>query len=223
LTILAGASELAAILHAKTRKMSKKERKDRQAKVEELEKDLEKEKENLGIEESPLMRKESKVAVSSAAARRARALLWAHLLRFEVDAEAKKGECPGATFGRFGQWPAGEALLTSLRDRRAATRSPAHPHCPAQHLPRTQLARHLTPLHLAPARSRPGATALGFPARAASRNLPRAGFRAAGDQLCGREAVAREVGQGGCGGLRGGEARGEIVAEVGDCFGGVQG
>jgi translocation protein SEC63 len=75
--------------------MSKKERKDRQAKVEELEKDLEKEKENLGIEESPLMRKESKVAVSTAAARRARALLWAHLLHFEVDAEAKKGECTG--------------------------------------------------------------------------------------------------------------------------------
>jgi translocation protein SEC63 len=71
--------------------MSKKERKERQSKVEELEKELDGKKEEWGVEDNPIMRKESRVTVSSAACRRARALLWAHLLRVEVDAEAKSG------------------------------------------------------------------------------------------------------------------------------------
>lgn len=94
LTILAGASEFATLLAASTgRKLSKKDKKAKQAKVEELEKVIEMRKQELGVAESPTIRQESKVAVGSGPARRARALLWAHVLQVELDdAEMRSGE-----------------------------------------------------------------------------------------------------------------------------------
>ena len=72
---------------------SKKERKDRQSRVEELEKELDKRKEAIGLDEQSTMRLSSRVATPTAVARRARALIWAHLLRVDVqDLELKSGE-----------------------------------------------------------------------------------------------------------------------------------
>jgi translocation protein SEC63 len=91
-SILASAAELQAIVGGK-KAGSKKERKERQSKVEELEKRLEARKEEIGFEESVLMRKDSEVAVTSAAARRVRALLWCQLLRLDPEnAEMQSGE-----------------------------------------------------------------------------------------------------------------------------------
>jgi len=75
------------------KKKSKKERKERQAKVEELEKEFEVRRESWGGEDGVWMRKDSKVSIPGGAARRARALLWAHLLRINlVDKELKDGQ-----------------------------------------------------------------------------------------------------------------------------------
>ncbi|KAK8865735.1 hypothetical protein IAR55_000881 [Kwoniella newhampshirensis] len=91
IALLASALELHSVLGGK-KKVSKKERKERQAKVEELEKVLEEKKLEIGIEESPLMKQESKVIITSAVARRARALLWAHLLRVDLDDAEMRSE-----------------------------------------------------------------------------------------------------------------------------------
>lgn len=89
--ILASAAEIHALLSKK--KGSKKERKDRQTRVEELEKVFDARKEELAISEDVLMKNEHRVEVKTAPARRARALLWCHLLRIELeDAEMKSGE-----------------------------------------------------------------------------------------------------------------------------------
>ncbi|WWD18086.1 hypothetical protein CI109_102534 [Kwoniella shandongensis] len=91
IAILASALEIHAVLGGK-KKVSKKERKERQSKVEELEKVLEERKQEIGIVESPLMRRESRVVLSSGVARRARALLWAHLLRVDLDDAEMRSE-----------------------------------------------------------------------------------------------------------------------------------
>ena len=90
--LLASSVEFASLLAGKKRG-SKKERKDRQAKIEELEKEIDAKKEELGVEENPIMRKESKVGVTSAVARRVRALLWSHLLRMDLpEKELRDGQ-----------------------------------------------------------------------------------------------------------------------------------
>lgn len=92
INILAGSAEFIPLLSGQ-KKGSKKDRKDRQNKVEELEKELEKRREELGVDDSPLMRKDSQVLTSTAVSRRARALLWAHLLRVDIEeADLKSGE-----------------------------------------------------------------------------------------------------------------------------------
>jgi translocation protein SEC63 len=90
--ILASALEFTAILGGK-RKLSKKERKERQAKVDELDAKLDVLKAEQGVEDGVSQKAESKVVPTSAVARRANALLWAHLLRVEPeDPELKSGE-----------------------------------------------------------------------------------------------------------------------------------
>lgn len=90
---MASAAELQAIVRGGKKAGSKKERKERQSRVEELEKRLEAKKEEIGFEESPVMRKDSKVAMTTAAARRVRALLWCQLLRVDPEnAEMQSGE-----------------------------------------------------------------------------------------------------------------------------------
>ncbi|WRT65860.1 uncharacterized protein IL334_002811 [Kwoniella shivajii] len=84
ISLLASALEFSAILGAKKRG-SKKERKERQAKIDDLETVVEAKKAEIGIEEHPLMRKENRVQVTTAVAKRARALLWAHLLRIGLN------------------------------------------------------------------------------------------------------------------------------------------
>jgi len=89
IAILASAAEIAAILG---KKGSKKEKRERQSKVEELEKVIEARREELGVDENVMMKQENRVEVKTAPARRARALLWAHLLRMDLeDAEMKSG------------------------------------------------------------------------------------------------------------------------------------
>ncbi|WVQ85273.1 hypothetical protein IAT38_007438 [Cryptococcus sp. DSM 104549] len=89
IALLASALEIAALV-GNSGKVSKKARKERQGRIEELEKVLDEKKAEFGVEEDPLMKKESRVQVTTAAARRARALIWAHLLRVELaDAEQK--------------------------------------------------------------------------------------------------------------------------------------
>jgi translocation protein SEC63 len=76
------------------KKRGKKERKERQSRIEELEKQVEEKRESWGGEDGVWMRKDSKVSagVGGGAARRARALLWAHLLRIDlVEQELKDG------------------------------------------------------------------------------------------------------------------------------------
>lgn len=66
--------------------------------MEELELELEKRKEELGLGESVSMRPENQVTVGSAAQRRARMLIWGHLLRFEFDEkDLKDGKQPSNT------------------------------------------------------------------------------------------------------------------------------
>lgn len=91
ITILAGASEIHALLSKK--KGSKKDKKERQSKVEDLEKIIEARKEELAITEDAMMKADHRVEIKTAPARRARAILWCHLLRIDMDdAELKSGE-----------------------------------------------------------------------------------------------------------------------------------
>ncbi|WVW80319.1 hypothetical protein I302_102298 [Kwoniella bestiolae CBS 10118] len=85
ISLLASALEFSAVLGGSKKRGSKKERKERQSKIDELEKILDERKAEMGIEESPLMKKENKVNVTTAVAKRARALLWAHLLRIDLN------------------------------------------------------------------------------------------------------------------------------------------
>nr|XP_018264892.1 translocation protein SEC63 [Kwoniella dejecticola CBS 10117]OBR87050.1 translocation protein SEC63 [Kwoniella dejecticola CBS 10117] len=84
MSLLASALEFGAVLGNKKRG-SKKERKERQSKIDELEKVIDARKAEIGLEENPLMRRENKVNVTTAVAKRARALLWAHLLRIDLN------------------------------------------------------------------------------------------------------------------------------------------
>lgn len=88
ISLLASALEFESVLA--TKKVSKKQRKERQARIEELEKVLEEKRVALNIDESPTMRKDSRVIVTTAVARRARALLWAHLLRVKLEPELER-------------------------------------------------------------------------------------------------------------------------------------
>ncbi|RXK35529.1 hypothetical protein M231_07208 [Tremella mesenterica] len=83
IALLASAVEFQALLAGK-KAGSKKERKERQAKIETLEKAIEAKKEEWDVHQSPLARREGRVQVTSAAARRAQALLWTHLLRMDL-------------------------------------------------------------------------------------------------------------------------------------------
>lgn len=87
-SLLSSAVEFQTIL-APTSKVSKKERKERQAAIEELEVVLDEKRSALIIDEDPLMRPDSRVLVKTAAARRARALLWAHMLRVDLTPDLK--------------------------------------------------------------------------------------------------------------------------------------
>lgn len=88
ISILSSALEF-QVLFGK-RKGSKKERKASQARIEELEKELDTKRSSLHIDEAPSMRAESRVMVTTAVARRVRALLWAHLLRVEIEPELQR-------------------------------------------------------------------------------------------------------------------------------------
>ncbi|ORX34164.1 Sec63 Brl domain-domain-containing protein [Kockovaella imperatae] len=81
--LLSCALELVPIL-AGGRRGSKKERKERQGRIDELEKELETKREDTFVFEDPNMRKENRVAPTTAVSRRASALLWAHLLRHDL-------------------------------------------------------------------------------------------------------------------------------------------
>ena len=75
----------------------KKERKERQARIDELEKELDCRREDWNVEENIMMRKESRIGVGNAVAKRVRALFWAHLLRVDLqDKELVTGmsACP---------------------------------------------------------------------------------------------------------------------------------
>lgn len=89
LTVLSTAHEFRPVLEGK-RGGSKKQRKERQQRIEELEKVIEEKREELLIEESPTIRVDSRATVNTAVARRARALLWAHLLRLELEPELQE-------------------------------------------------------------------------------------------------------------------------------------
>lgn len=72
---------------------SKKERKERQSVVEDLEKELDAQRETVDMDEDPTMKAESRMGVHTAAAKRARVLLWAHMLRHDLgDKELVDGE-----------------------------------------------------------------------------------------------------------------------------------
>ncbi|KAL7423633.1 secretory subunit [Cryptotrichosporon argae] len=90
MSLLASAGELAALLGR--RKLSKKEKKGRAAAVDELERALDARRAELGIDESPTIRPESRVVLTHVVARQARALLWAHLLRFDLDQDQAKDQ-----------------------------------------------------------------------------------------------------------------------------------
>lgn len=83
ISLLSSAVEFQTILNPRG-KLSKKDRKERQARIEALEQELDTKRADLLIDESPTMKKDSRVIVTTAAARRARALLWAHLLRHNL-------------------------------------------------------------------------------------------------------------------------------------------
>lgn len=100
ISILACATEIHNLL---SKKGSKKEKKERQAKVEELEKIVDAKKEELAISEDVMMKQDHRVEVKTAPGRRARALLWCHLLRIDLDdAELKTGELPAFTYAERG-------------------------------------------------------------------------------------------------------------------------
>ncbi|EIW72719.1 hypothetical protein TREMEDRAFT_26719 [Tremella mesenterica DSM 1558] len=91
IALLASAVEFQALLAGK-KAGSKKERKERQAKIETLEKAIEAKKEEWDVHQSPLARREGRVQVTSAAARRAQALLWTHLLRMDLSEPELRSE-----------------------------------------------------------------------------------------------------------------------------------
>lgn len=96
-TLLASAVEFQRLVGAR-KKAGKKERKEKQAKVEELEKEVDGRIVEMGIVESPTMRRESRIQPKTAVARKARVLLWAHMLRIDLDAESEKGQyCRGGS------------------------------------------------------------------------------------------------------------------------------
>jgi len=102
IAILASAAEISALLG---KKGSKKEKKERQSKVEELEKVIEARREELGVDENVMMKQENRVEVKTAPARRARALLWAHLLRMDLeDAEMKSGMYLSSRYGQYADY-----------------------------------------------------------------------------------------------------------------------
>jgi translocation protein SEC63 len=72
--------------------MAKKARKEVYSQVEELETELDARRLELGVEEAATLKKDSRATVESAGQRKARALLWAHLLRFDLQDGALKGE-----------------------------------------------------------------------------------------------------------------------------------
>ncbi|ODO07438.1 translocation protein SEC63 [Cryptococcus wingfieldii CBS 7118] len=82
IAIIAASLEVAAVVGGS--KVDKKTKKAKQSKVEELEETITKVKAENFIQEDPIMRKSSRVPVTSGADRRARALIWAHLLRIEI-------------------------------------------------------------------------------------------------------------------------------------------
>lgn len=91
-SLLAAALELVPLLAGK-RPGSKKERKERQSKIDELEKELDAKRQEMDVDEDPSMKNESRMGVHTAAAKRARALLWAHMLRHDLaDKELQDGE-----------------------------------------------------------------------------------------------------------------------------------
>lgn len=114
IAILASAAEIQALLGGK--KGSKKEKKERQSKVEELEKVIEARREELGVDENVMMKQENRVEVKTAPARRARALLWAHLLRMELeDAEMKSGKSDHMSLMTLADCPELDSILVSVQ------------------------------------------------------------------------------------------------------------
>lgn len=90
ITIFSGAKEFAHLLDPKASshgRMAKKARKELYSQVEELEKHLDARRADLGIDESATLKKDSRVSVGSAGQRKARALLWAHLLRYDMNGD----------------------------------------------------------------------------------------------------------------------------------------
>ncbi len=60
-----------------------------------MEKELDQRREQWGVEESVSMKRESRIGVTTAMGKRARALIWAHLLRVELnDKELQSGKLP---------------------------------------------------------------------------------------------------------------------------------
>lgn len=59
--------------------------------MEELEKALDARREELALEESITIKPDSRIAVGSASQRKARVLIWAHLLRYKL--EKADAEC----------------------------------------------------------------------------------------------------------------------------------
>jgi translocation protein SEC63 len=129
ISLLSCALELVPLLASK--KSSKKERKERQGAVDKLEKELDTKREALGIDEDPVMKKESRVGVTSAASKRARALLWAHLLRVDLPKELQDGESMAVINADFYRATRCSTENTSLAER------------VDEHLPRAQLALDL--------------------------------------------------------------------------------
>lgn len=142
IAILASASEIANLLS--TKKGNKKEKKERQSKVEELEKVVDAKKVELDITEDVMMKQEHRVEVKTAPARRARALLWSHLLRLDLeDAEFKSGELSADQASTI------RCVLMS-RTRIYLGFCTAPTHRSRQHLARAQLAEHLVVVHEPP-------------------------------------------------------------------------
>jgi len=165
IAILASATEIAAILG---KKGSKKEKKERQSKVEELEKVIEARREELGVDENVMMKQENRVEVKTAPVRRARALLWAHLLRMDLeDAEMKSGMSKDLRYG----------IMLIIRTRLYPPHHPAPPHRSRQYLLVTQLASNLNIVHVTPTRPCPSSTRRSFPTGPAYRYHPRTSYR----------------------------------------------
>lgn len=174
MTVLAGALEFAALLSGAkgkdaAKKLSKKERKEKQGRIEELEALLEARREELGISERVAVRQEDRAVVGSAAQRRARVLLWGHLLRYDFDEQELKDGQLVATFPR----------RSRLTDDDRATRHPSRRSTaldrPNQYRPLAQLALDITAMHAAAIGSRPSCTSRSLAARSTAETEPRKG------------------------------------------------